>query len=77
MNAAHLPTKHFDLADWQAIPAWEPMNEGECAPEGYSRCRDERGKSVVVYHAPYDFVCYAVRPIVRVKVGRRVEGKAA
>jgi hypothetical protein len=33
--AGHLPTKHFDHAEWQAMPVWSPRDEGEMAPDGW------------------------------------------
>lgn len=71
--AGHLPTRHFDLAEWQAMPVWAPKDEGECPPDGWSRTIGRGNKPVVVYFAPVDSgkVSFAVRPIVRVKMGRK------
>lgn len=75
MYAGHLPTMHFDLAEWQAMPVAAP-DDGSWPGEGFHRviCR---GRPVVVYGRYLDYehrseVDFAVRPIVRVKMGRRV-----
>jgi hypothetical protein len=72
--AGHLPTKHFDLAEWQAMPVWVPEAMGEIAPVGFSRFRHPiSGKPIVVFSS-FDAPGYAVSPVVRVKMGRRVVG---
>ena len=76
--AGHLPTKHFDLAQWQAMPVVPADREPwTWVGEGFHRDRI-RGKPIVFYVAGYDSgeVSFAVRPIVRVKMGRRVVGEA-
>lgn len=73
--AGHLPTMRFDLATWQAMPVLVPasIREGEMAPDGWHR-RRLNGKPIAVYVAPWKSgeISYAVRPIVRVPMGRRV-----
>lgn len=63
------------------MPVWEPKDPWEYREDGFFRTRARNGKPIVVYGAPYVFptdapsphgqVSYAVRPVVRVKMGRR------
>jgi hypothetical protein len=71
--AGHLPTKHFDLAEWQAMPIHEERNDGSPPQhEGFNRTKTKNGKPIVFYWSWDDlrYGGYAVRPIVRVKMGR-------
>lgn len=72
MFAGHLPMMHFDLAAWQAMPV-APTDPGMWPGEGFFRASC-RGRPIVFYVPPLDSgeVYFAVRPIVRVKMGRRV-----
>lgn len=72
MFAGHLPTKQFDLAEWSAMPV--ASDDTEVWPgDGFHRAHC-RGRPIVFYVPPVDSgeVGFSVRPIVRVKMGRRV-----
>jgi len=73
--AGHLPTAHFSLAEWSAMQVWEPEIPDSLAPDGWSRTRTENGRPICVFipEPPVSLkMAFAVRPIVRVKMGRRV-----
>lgn len=76
MFAGHLPTMRFDLKDWQTMPVWS--NCFNWPGDGFLRTSDDRGRPIVAYNAPVDSgeVSYAVRPIVCVKMGRRIVSDA-
>ncbi len=71
--AGHLPTMNFDVADWQSMRVFEPKEPWYWGGEGFYRTR-LKGKPIVVHIAPLDsgLTDFSVRPIVRVKMGRRV-----
>jgi hypothetical protein len=73
MLAGHLPTKQFSLADWQSMRVFEPKKPWDFPGDGFYRTR-VKGKPVVGYCAPVGSgdVSFAVRPVVRVPMGRRV-----
>jgi hypothetical protein len=70
-RAGHLPTKHFDLQDWQSMRVWLGSAE-DWAGDGFF-CGKLGGKPVVGFNAPVDSgkVSFAVRPIVRVPMGKQ------
>lgn len=70
--AGHLPTEHIPLEAWQKMPVYESENNADIAPSGWSRSRDSRGKPICIF-MPFHYTraAFAVRPIVRVKMGRR------
>lgn len=72
MFAGHLPTKTFSQNDWLSMPVFEPKNKGDFPPEtGFYRDRGRGGKPIVFWFDWADITGgYAVRPIVRVKMGR-------
>lgn len=76
MFAGHLPTKHFALAEWQEMPVFNTSSSKERYdgnfPDhtGFYRT-DVRGRPVVFWFDWDNFNAgYAVRPIVRVPMGR-------
>lgn len=68
----HLPTKRFSHVDWAEMPVLESENNLCIAPDGWSRSR-MNGKPICIYMSEDSISgAFAVRPIVRVKMGRRV-----
>lgn len=74
--AGHCPTHHFGWAEWFTMPIDNDPDSGLMPSHGWSRSRDSRGKPVCVFFDWATMRGYAVRPIVRVKMGRRVVSDA-
>jgi hypothetical protein len=72
MFAGHLPTREFNQQEWLAMPVWTPTGSGDFPPEGFYRS-ELRGKPIVGFFAYTErgyYDSWAVRPVVRVKMGR-------
>lgn len=69
MRAGHLPTMQFSLNEWQNMRVLTPEQEGEWVGEGFFRARMGK-RPIVAYVAPLGGVSFAVRPIVRVPMGK-------
>lgn len=67
--AGHLPTKHFAQAEWLAMKA-HPEHDHGTLPEG-GTYRSTLGGKPIVFHTNWETkTWWAVRPIVRVAMGR-------
>lgn len=67
--AGHFPTKHFDLAVWQAMPVWPEDDHENCPADGLYRSTI-RGRPIVFCTNWQDREWWTVRPVVRVQMGR-------
>jgi hypothetical protein len=74
-DASSLPTKTFALAEIRAMPSFVGLDTPFLPPDGFSLWEDRLRRLIVTHCGWAGITGYMVRPIIRVRSGRRPVGK--